>query len=146
MLPFLRGALRIGVRVGLVVGAALAVFKVVQSRRPEPQPYAPGGPPVDTVPPAPSAEPEVPRPTTVESVEVGTRDRAAGAPAADRSPADPWVDPDDGICPASHPVKAKLTSGIYHLAGMAAYERTRADRCYCDEETAQADGLRRAKR
>lgn len=58
-----------------------------------------------------------------------------------------WTEPgDDGICPASHPVKAKLSSKVFHLPGMANYERTKADRCYPDAEAAEADGLRQAKR
>ena len=35
-----------------------------------------------------------------------------------------WVEPDDGACPASHPVKAKLASGIFHVPGGANYDRT----------------------
>ena len=58
-----------------------------------------------------------------------------------------WSGPnDDGSCPSSHPVKAKLASGVFHLPGMANYERTKADRCYPDAEAAQADNLRQAKR
>jgi hypothetical protein len=58
-----------------------------------------------------------------------------------------WVAPDQrGTCPASHPVKAKLSSKVFHLPGMSAYDRTSPDRCYCDEPAAEADGLRRAKR
>jgi len=68
--------------------------------------------------------------------------------AADPSPGttSTWVDPDNGVCPASHPVKAKLASGIYHLPGGQSYERTRPDRCYRDGGAAEADGLRPAKR
>lgn len=59
----------------------------------------------------------------------------------------PWVDPGkDGSCPPSHPVKAKLASGIFHEEGMLNYERTNADRCYRDRAAAEADGLRAAKR
>jgi hypothetical protein len=61
-------------------------------------------------------------------------------------PAPPWVDPDDGACPASYPVKAKLASGIYHCPGGQSYGRTRPDRCYRDRAAAEADGLRAAKR
>jgi methylphosphotriester-DNA--protein-cysteine methyltransferase len=43
-------------------------------------------------------------------------------------------------------VKAKLTSGIFHLPGGASYARTRADRCYLSAEAAEADGLRASKR
>ena len=58
-----------------------------------------------------------------------------------------WIDPaTDGTCPASHPVKAKLASGIFHVSGGANYERTAPDRCYLSPEAAIADGLRAAKR
>ena len=57
-----------------------------------------------------------------------------------------WCDPVDGACPDGYPVKAKLTSGIYHLPGMSAYARTTPDRCYGSPEAAVADGLRAAKR
>lgn len=56
------------------------------------------------------------------------------------------VDATDGACPATHPIKAKLASGIYHAPGGAAYDRTRADRCYVDAAAAEADGLRPPKR
>jgi hypothetical protein len=57
-----------------------------------------------------------------------------------------WVEPDDGSCPISHPVKAKLTSGIFHEPGGGNYERIRAERCYVDPDAAIADGLRAPKR
>ena len=38
------------------------------------------------------------------------------APASRPVPAAPaWVDPDGRSCPITHPVKAKLRSGIFHL-------------------------------
>jgi hypothetical protein len=58
----------------------------------------------------------------------------------------PWIEPMGIDCPTSHPVKAKLSSMLYHLPGMAAYKRTRPDRCYRDAESAEADGFTRAKR
>jgi hypothetical protein len=67
---------------------------------------------------------------------------AAPAPAATT---EPWVEPDDGNCPPTHPIKAKLASGIYHAPGGANYARTKPDRCYVDEAAAEADGLRRSK-
>lgn len=70
-------------------------------------------------------------------------------PATDLKPNPPgerWEFPVEGSCPAGHPIKAKLRSGIYHLPGMLAYERTIPDRCYAIEVDAEADGLRRAKR
>ena len=60
-------------------------------------------------------------------------------------PAPAWVEADDGSCPASHPVKAKVSSGIYHLPGGSFYARTRAERCYVDAAAAEADGYRAAK-
>ncbi len=75
-----------------------------------------------------------------EVAEVAPDSAAADAPGS-------WSDPaDDGSCPTSHPVKAKLTSKVFHLPGMANYERTKADRCYLDAGAAEADGLRQAKR
>jgi hypothetical protein len=66
-------------------------------------------------------------------------------PVADAT--DPWVEPAaSGSCPANHPVKAKLASGIYHVPGGANYARTQADRCYLSAEAAEADGLRASKR
>ena len=57
-----------------------------------------------------------------------------------------WLDPDGGACPATHPVKANLRSGIFHVPGGASYERTVPDRCYLDPAAAAADGLRPARR
>jgi hypothetical protein len=66
-------------------------------------------------------------------------------PAASPSPQS-WVEPIDGACPEGFPVKAKLSSGIFHLPGMVNYARTTPDRCYASPESAAADGLRPAKR
>lgn len=57
-----------------------------------------------------------------------------------------WVPANDGVCPQSHPVKAKLSSKIFHTQSSRNYGRTKADRCYPDEASAQADGLRPAQR
>jgi hypothetical protein len=57
-----------------------------------------------------------------------------------------WTEPVGGECPPTHPVKAKMTSGIFHVPGGAAYTRTKPDRCYLDAAAAEADGLRAAKR
>jgi hypothetical protein len=79
---------------------------------------------------APFPFPPVPRPVAVP------------APSPVPSAAEPH---DDGSCPASYPIKAKLTSGIYHAPGGLNYERTKADRCYVDGGAAEADGLRASK-
>ncbi|MEX2293632.1 MAG: hypothetical protein WD691_07560, partial [Acidimicrobiales bacterium] len=57
-----------------------------------------------------------------------------------------WVEPGGDVCPTSHPVKAKLSSKIFHLPGMLNYDRTNPDRCYVDGPAAEGDGLRPAKR
>lgn len=61
-------------------------------------------------------------------------------------PPSPWVEPDGATCPASHPLKAKLSSGIYHSPGGLNYDRTNPDRCYADTQAAEFDGLRASKR
>jgi hypothetical protein len=111
-------------RTGLVAGIAYAAWRAWRARVPAPT----GGDVAwDT---APFPFPPVPRPGT--------------APSARFSPiAEPNA---DGSCPDTHPVKAKLASGIYHVPGSGNYARTRADRCYANAEAAEADGLRAAKR
>jgi hypothetical protein len=56
-----------------------------------------------------------------------------------------WVEPVDGACPVTHPVKVTVTSGIYHVPGGRFFERTRPQRCYRDPAAAEADGYRAAK-
>jgi hypothetical protein len=93
-----------------------------------------------------AAEAPAPRPARARK----TPAKAAPAPRTSvrkaAKPATMWVEPSGGTCPPSHPVKAKLSSRIFHLPGMFAYERTRADRCYVDAEAAEGDGFTRAKR
>jgi micrococcal nuclease len=72
--------------------------------------------------------------------------RARPAPAKRAEPSVAWVDAIGAVCPPTHPIKAKLTSRIYHVPGGQNYTRTRPDRCYADEAGAQADGLRKAQR
>lgn len=76
------------------------------------------------------------KPPTVRSIGVGE------VPADVRK----WVEPNpDGSPPPTHPVKAKLESGIFHVPGGQFYDRTKADRCYRDAAAAEADGLRPSK-
>ena len=64
----------------------------------------------------------------------------------------PWIrlwhnEPDeDGNGPDTHPIKGNDQSKIFHVPGGMSYERTKAERCYCDEASAEADGYRKAKR
>ena len=119
---------------GVLAGAGYAAWRALDRSRtdtgltwqPRPFPYPPE--PV----PAPGATP-----STVESP-VDARTEGDEPPA--------WVEAIDGQCPATHPVKAKLSSGIFHEPGGASYERTRADRCYLSPAVAEAEGLRPSKR
>jgi len=121
--------------------------------RPAPAP----APPLLSTAPAQAAVPTAP----AEAAQTGAAPPApasaakkAGGPsratakktARAKKPATAWVEPNEGVCPNTHPIKAKLTSGIFHLPGMFAYDRTKPDRCYAGADDAEADGLHRAKR
>ena len=111
---------------GAIAGVSYAVWRAIEANRTdrdlhsEPQPFP--------FPPQPRADPD------------------AASEASSPSDRDKWIEPVDGACPASHPVKAKLVSGIYHEAGGLSYDRTQPDRCYRDAATAESDGLRPSKR
>jgi hypothetical protein len=79
---------------------------------------------------------------------------AAATPATPAAPAAQsgggesaaWVAPRaDGSCPPDHTIKAKESSGIYHVPEGRFYGRTNPDRCYATEAGAEADGYRRSK-
>jgi hypothetical protein len=58
-----------------------------------------------------------------------------------------WTEPTaGGECPDGYPIKAKMSSKIFHSPGQLNYDRTTPDRCYVDGTAAEADGLRAAKR
>ena len=148
----MRRLLTRGVLVGILAGAGYALWKKLAARQPETggltfeaQPFPSPPRPVPKVaaspPPAPSLSPKT-EPTTQPRKTQATKTPATKTAA----PSEPWLDADDGACPISHPVKAKLASGIFHVPGGQSYERTKADRCYPDAAAAEADGLRPAKR
>ena len=101
---------------------------------------APAPPP----PPPPAVEEEPPPPPLPITAPVAAAPEPE--PPAAPSPNGRWVDPVAGTCPEGYPVKAKMTSGIYHVKGGLSYGRTTPDRCYVSAEAAEADGLRPAKR
>ena len=80
------------------------------------------------------------------TIEPPAPEEASPAEAEPNPPGSRWVFPDGHECPPGHQIKAKLRSGLYHLPGMLAYDRTNPDRCYATEVDAIADGLTRAKR
>ncbi len=106
--------------------------------RPAPDPTPTTGAVPSAAPPVATAEPVAPKAPATPARPLDT-----GAPELEGAS---WVEPVDGECPPSHPVKAKLASGIYHVPGGLSYARTRPDRCYRDAEAAEADGLRAARR
>ena len=58
-----------------------------------------------------------------------------------------WITCDgSGNCPTTHPIKAKDSSGLYHVPEGTLYERTIPDRCYSTVEAAKADGYRPSQR
>jgi hypothetical protein len=121
---------------GVFAGIGYAVWRAVRARMPAPSDELAW----ET---APFPFPPVPRPPgAVAPVANEPVDEADEAPAASRA----WVEADDGACPATHPVKGKLSSGIFHVPGGQNYDRTHADRCYVDPEAAAADGLRQSQR
>lgn len=157
----IRRSFRIGLTLGLLGGLAFALVKMFGARpgpdtasrpdRDEPWPRLATDPAVpaaadvllvpDPAAPSPAA------PVVDEAVEPTPKKAPAKkAPAKRAAAMKAWVDPDGGVCPTSHPVKAKLASKIFHLPGMLNYDRTNPDRCYLDAATAEADGLRVAKR
>ena len=117
------------VRLLLLAGLGAAVFYLLRRRSIGPEPAVrPVWPPFD------------------ESEAVPARTYANTVTVDVRPPSTRWTDPVEKACPPGFPVKVKLASGIYHLPGMLAYERTAPDRCYVSAEEAEADGFRAAKR
>jgi hypothetical protein len=165
--------LAIGLKLGLLVGVVAIVAQALQRRDdarrrpPPPVPWPPldagdgqqRSPATEEFSLSASAEEvgEAARATEHEATDLQRRLATAPTEVADRSEPEPmapapgdttrtWVKPDDGACPASHPVKAKLRSKVFHLPGMVDYDRTNADRCYSDAAAAEADDFRQAKR
>lgn len=125
-------------------------------------PWAPDAAPAPNTP-DPQAEPPAASPKPESTDEATVRfPEPDGVPVADATPrvepptasgsghgtkGAPWTEPTgDGECPDGHPIKAKMSSKIFHAPGQLNYDRTTPDRCYVDAAAAEADGLRAAKR
>ena len=121
----IRRLFRIGLLLGLLGGVAFALTKLLPTSQP-------------TRPRRPSARRS--RGHASRATRPSPRHRSHEASPTPRRPSRPrrrpaakrWVEPTGGVCPATHPVKAKIGSKIFHLPGMANYERTKPDRCYVD--------------
>jgi hypothetical protein len=115
-------------RIGALIGAAAGIVRALRGSTPPPATGQATWPPLVA---------DIARPTRsgpVRFVEAALESDAQ------------WVDPIDGECPASHPVKGNAGSMIFHVPGGMSYERTVPERCYATEADAEADGFRRAKR
>ena len=126
---------------GIITGAAYTVWRVLdeRSRQASPGPGSLEWTP-QPFPAPPFAVPHPPEPADAASTAPGTTAPETAAPESI------WLEPDGDHCPATHPVKAKIASGIYHVPGGQMYDRTVPDRCYRDAAAADADGLRASKR
>lgn len=134
-------------KLAFLAGLGYAVYRLIaEEPAPRVEPSAPPPPPPPTAPRAkvrtsphdtrPPSGPTQPSPGTVRSIGVGE--------VPEHVPK--WVEPNGtGACPPTHPVKAKLDSGIFHVPGGRYYDRVTPDRCYRDAEAAGADGLRPSK-
>lgn len=162
--PVIRRSFRIGLTLGLLGGLAFALAKMFGARsepKAEPAPATtepwprlrddparPAPPTIALVPdpaaPAPAAPVPAPRPPAAKAAPA--KKATAKAPTKKKAAPAAWVLPKGDVCPTAHPVKAKLTSKIFHLPGMLNYARTHPDRCYRDAKAAEADGLRPSKR
>ena len=100
-----------------------------------------------TTAPTPAAPPQWPDwPARTETSAAGTPGPVAPAAVTPGPVGQTWVaGNDDGSTPDGHPVKAKESSGIFHVPGGRFYDRTKPDRCYPTAAAAQADGYRQSK-
>ncbi len=140
MRAVIRRAIKIIAAIALLVAAIQVARRLLGPSGTEPA-VAPAWPPLE-----PSASDDADRddsvdsaPTTDASTDTGTVD---SAPTAD---AEGSVDPVDGVCPSTHPIKAKSSSKIFHVPGGANYDRTKPDICFRDPAAAEADGFRKSK-
>ncbi len=144
--------LRRGVIAGLVAGGAVRRWQLLASRaaghrgRDVPDRALPLAAPPGPSDHRPGTEPDRPHTGGAPPERPAARrpDDERGDPTGPASTGQDrdGSEPIDGSCPATHPVKAKLTSGIYHEPGGGNYDRIRAERCYVDADAAIADGLR----
>jgi len=119
---------------GFLGAVAYATWRALNARQSADQPRIEWQASPFPYPPVPRS---IDEPATQAAAEPAAASDGAVTASAEPNP--------DGTCPASHPIKAKLSSGIYHVPGGANYERTKPDRCYADEPAAITDGLRRSK-
>ena len=139
MKPMLARVFRL-IKIGAVVGAIVGAVRMVLGRRQPPVTGEASWPTLAERAAATQSQQAEP------AVDEPAEDSVAPAEQAEPVAGEDWVEPVDGACPATHPVKGKPGSGIFHMPGGLFYDRTVPDRCYRSAEAAEADGLRPAKR
>ena len=138
--------------IAAVVAGVVGAVRSLRSRQdPLPSPSSPSGQPWPPLQPEPASGPATRAATRQETTASSQGSATIVAPEPDGVPvhdsSTPWTEPtSDGECPDGFPIKAKLSSKIFHAPGQLNYERTTPDRCYSSAEAAEADGLRAAKR
>lgn len=147
MKPMLGRVFRL-IKIGAIVGAIVGAIRMLLGRRQAPVTGESSWPTLAERAAATRArqtEPAASEPAEELADPDEQADQADGEPAESAAGED-WVEPVDGACPATHPVKGKPGTGIFHMPGGLFYDRTVPDRCYRSAEAAEADGLRPAKR
>lgn len=148
----IRRLFRLALLAGVAAGVVAALRALTSDRDPLPAAPAPRAEPWPPLPtkaaPAPDESPQpAPPPTDAPrpgpAAPVTTMPEPDGVPVGGQSYVEPTA---DGECPAGYPIKAKLSSKIFHSPGQLNYDRTTPDRCYVDAAAAEADGMRAAKR
>jgi hypothetical protein len=139
----IRRLVRAVVWLGLLVGVFVAIQRLRESRRLGPPSLDGNG----SAAPWPRLAVDTPTAPITEAT-TATATIAEAAPAeAPVTAAAAWVEPEaGGACPLTHPVKASVSRGIFHVPGGASYGRMQPERCYRTAEDAVADGLRQASR
>lgn len=151
----IRRLFRLTVLAAIVAGIVAAVRSLTSRQDPLPTPATTPSEPWPPLPAEPVAaatpvaettpDPVVtaPEPVVTEPDPVVTAPEPDGVPVGDAAFVEPTA---DGECPDGYPIKAKMSSKIFHAPGQLNYDRTTPDRCYRDASGATADGLRAAKR
>jgi hypothetical protein len=135
----------------MITAVGAAVLAWLRDRRSAEAPLdAPAWPPLGPLDGAPAAVATPPAAPTTATATAPAPTTAAGTPAPAAAATDgehpQWVAPAaDGSCPDGYPIKAKDSSGIFHVPEGRSYARTKAERCYATAEAAIADGYRQAK-
>ena len=113
--------------IGALVAVLYALWRLIETRQREsgvawePQPFP--------MPPRPRPEPTALAPEPAAPETVAGEPAPGGAepePAAERVGSSGWVEPVDGACPVSHPVKGKLPA-LRTLGGHRRYRRRDVD-------------------